>query len=129
MKPYPQAEHLLRPLLQVPMPGAGRLYGPGETRNFSRASANSSSWSLKGIRYLFLLCLVMPRGPRLDASDSRWISQRAAGSPAFLRRDILPRGDEEVSPCLRNFKQLEIKRCPVPFLRGLELGLAPSYQR
>ena len=34
----------------------------------------------------------MPRGPRLDARDPRWPTQRAVGSPPFLRRYIPPQG-------------------------------------
>lgn len=55
MKPYPLVDDLLRPLLRVAMPRAGRLYTPG--------------------------------------------------------------GDEDLSPCLRKFKQSESERCPVPLFR------------
>ena len=41
---------------------------------------------------------------------------RDVGSPAFLRRDIRYGGNEELFPCLRTFKHLETKRCPIPFL-------------
>jgi len=53
MKPYPRVDDLLRPFLGVAMPRAGPLYAPGETKTCPRASPNSSSWSLKGARYLF----------------------------------------------------------------------------
>ncbi len=36
--------------------------------------------------------------PRLDARDPRWTTQRAVGSPAFLRRYIPPRGRRRTVP-------------------------------
>lgn len=72
MKPYPLANDLLRPLLQVAMPradardpprdqaarrGERRVPDPlspptRETKKCSRASANSGPWRLKCVQYL-----------------------------------------------------------------------------
>ena len=71
MKPYPLANDLLRPLLQVAMPRADardprgirqRAVGSAEfltrypptreTKKCSRASANSGPWRLKCVKYL-----------------------------------------------------------------------------
>ncbi len=38
---------------------------------------------------------------------------RSVGSPALLRRSVPPRGDGELFPSLRRFRQLETNRCPV----------------
>ncbi len=43
MKPYSQVHELLRAVLRVAMPRAGRLYPSGEMKKFPRASANSNS--------------------------------------------------------------------------------------
>ena len=60
MKPYPMAEELLRPIARVAVLRAvgsaaflARYPPTRETKNLLRASANSSTWWLKGVRYLF----------------------------------------------------------------------------
>ncbi len=50
--------------------------------------------------------------PRLDARDPRWTTQRAIGSPVFVARCL---ANEELFTHLRKFKDLEAKKCPVPF--------------
>lgn len=49
------------------------------------------------------------------ARDPRWITQRAVGSPAFLRRFLPPRGRRRIAFVPLQIQSIGLERCPVPF--------------
>jgi hypothetical protein len=97
MKRYPQVEDLLRPLLKVAMPRAGRLYAPGGTVHVV-ARCNNREFYPKVRQRQYRTLLAPSPDPRLDTRDPRWTTQRAVGSPAFLQRYIPPRGRRKSVP-------------------------------
>ena len=73
----------------------------------------------KGTGRLFRRDYLIFQGSVLDPSGARGEQEQAeavsaGGAPPFSRA-ISPHGDKEFSPCPREFKRLEAKRCPVPF--------------
>ena len=107
MRPYPRVDDLLRPLLGVPMPRAGRLYASRGTVHVVARCNNRE----------FYVTTPADTDPRGDARGPRWTTQRPVGSPAKLRRYIPHGGDEELFPRLHRSKYMEAERPPATFGR------------